>query len=93
LRHFQIRGNCGVPTSAKAAVVNITAVGPVGPGFLMAYPSGTPGPAASYLNYDPAHGSALANGGVVALSSLGNDLAIVSSGSTHVIVDVFGYFE
>jgi len=91
-RNFQIRGNCGVPTSAKAVAVNITSVGSGGQGFLTVYPSGGSMPAASYLNFDPSQG-ALANGGIVALSTLPDDLAITSANSTHVIIDVFGYFQ
>jgi PKD repeat protein len=91
-RNFQIRGNCGVPTSAKAVAVNITSVGSAGPGYLIAYPSGGTLPAASYLTFDPGQG-ALGNGGIVALSTLANDLAVTSANSTHVIIDVFGYFQ
>jgi hypothetical protein len=91
-RNFQIRGNCGVPASAKAVAVNITSVGAAGPGFLIAYPSGGAMPAASYLNFDPSQG-ALGNGGIVALSTQSNDLAVTTANSTHVIIDVFGYFQ
>ena len=49
-------------------------------------------PPASYLNFDPGQG-ALGNGGIVALSTLPNDLAVTSANSTHVIIDVFGYFQ
>jgi len=91
-RNFQIRGNCGVPTSAKAVAVNITSVGSAGGGYLIAYPSGGTLPLASYLTFDPGQG-ALANGGIVALSTLPNDLAVTTSTSTHVIIDVFGYFQ
>lgn len=91
-RSFQIRGNCGVPLSAKAVAVNITTVGSAGPGHLIVYPSGGAAPAASYLNFDPGQG-ALGNGGIVALSTLPNDLAVASANGTHVIIDVFGYFQ
>ncbi len=91
-RSFQIRGNCGVPLSAKAVAVNITSVGSAGPGYLIAYPSGGTLPPASYLTFDPGQG-ALGNGGIVALSTQPNDLAITTSTSTHVIIDVFGYFQ
>lgn len=91
-RNFQIRGNCGVPLSAKAVAVNITTVGSAGGGHLIVYPSGGAAPAASYLNFDPGQG-ALANGGIVALSTLADDLAVTSANSTHAIIDVFGYFQ
>lgn len=91
-RNFQIRGNCGVPLSAKAVAVNITSVGSAGGGYLVAYPSGGTLPLASYLTFDPGQG-ALGNGGIVALSTLPNDLAVTTANSTHVIIDVFGYFQ
>jgi hypothetical protein len=91
-RNFQIRGNCGVPTSAKAVAVNITSVGSAGGGYLVAYPSGGTPPLASYLTFDPGQG-ALGNGGIVALSTQSNDLTVTTSTSTHVIIDVFGYFQ
>lgn len=91
-RNFQIRGNCGVPLSAKAVAVNITTVGAAGGGYLAAYPSGSALPLASYLTFDPGQG-ALGNGGIVALSTLPDDLAVTTANSTHVIIDVFGYFQ
>ncbi|HWM89304.1 MAG TPA: S8 family serine peptidase [Thermoanaerobaculia bacterium] len=91
-RNFQIRGNCGVPLTAKAAAVNITTVGAAGGGYLVAYPSGSALPLASYLTFDPGQG-ALGNGGIVALSTLPKDLTVTTANSTHVIIDVFGYFQ
>lgn len=91
-RNFQIRGNCGVPLSAKAVAVNITTVGAAGGGYLVAYPSGGALPLASYLTFDPGQG-ALGNGGIVALSTLPDDLTVTTANSTHVIIDVFGYFQ
>ncbi len=92
-RIVQIRGNCGIPPSAKAAVVNLVSVAPAGPGFLSAYAAGTPFPGTSTLNFDPSLG-ALANGAIVPLGTNGSDLTITSGVSgTHLIVDVFGYFD
>lgn len=90
-RAFQIRGNCGVPSSAKAVAVNITSTDSTGPGFLAAYSAGSSLPAASYLNF--VNGDTFANGGIVMLSAAGEDLAIAASTGTQVIVDVYGYFE
>ncbi|MES1240365.1 MAG: PKD domain-containing protein [Acidobacteriota bacterium] len=91
-RNFQIRGNCGVPLGAKAVAVNITTVNAAGGGYLAAYPSSIALPLASYLTFDPGQG-ALGNGGIVALSTLPDDLAVTTANSTHVIIDVFGYFQ
>jgi serine protease len=92
-RAFQIRGNCGVPTTAKAAVINLVAVAPAGPGFLTAYAAGTPYPGTATLNFDPSQG-VLGNGAVVPLGTTANDLTITAGVSaTHLILDVFGYFD
>lgn len=91
-RNFQIRGNCGVPLTAKAAAVSVTTVDQAGQGFLAVYPSGTSHLGASFLNYTAGQG-ALANGGIVALSTLPDDLAITTANATNVIVDVYGYFQ
>src|SRR5437763_13617875 len=48
-RNFPVVGvwNCGVPTDAKAAALNVTAVGPTLEGFLKIWPYNTPLPAVS----------------------------------------------
>jgi PKD repeat protein len=93
VRNFQIQGNCGVPVGAKAAMLNIAAITPSGQGNLMPFASGTPVPAASILNFHPNQGP-LANGTIVPLSTSSDDLSLLANiSSTHVIVDVFGYFQ
>ena len=92
-RAFQVQGNCGVPAGAKAAMLNVVVVGPAGNGHLNLYPSGTPLPLASSLNYTTSLGN-LANGLIVPLSTQADDVNITAAvSSTHVIVDVFGYFQ
>jgi PKD repeat protein len=96
-RALQIRGNCGIPSDAQAAMVNVTVVGPTSNGYVLAYPSGTTRPLASTINF-PAGEPAEANGTIVPLSqTLPNDLsifALLSGGATtHVVIDVFGYFR
>ena len=41
----------GVPSTASAVVLNVTATGGTGTGFLTVYPSGVPRPEASNVNY------------------------------------------
>lgn len=92
-RAIQVQGNCGIPIGAKAAVLNVVALAPSAQGHLNLYPSGIPLPLASTLNYHPAQGNT-ANGTIVPLSTQANDVAITNAvSSTHVIVDVFGYFQ
>lgn len=92
-RSFQIQGNCGVPVGAKAVMANLVAFSPVGPGHLIAFPSGTALPASSTVNYHTNQGNT-AVGTIVPLSTAADDLsvrAVVSD--THLILDVFGYFQ
>jgi len=92
-RDFAVRGNCGVPTSAKAVSLNVTITGATTTSFLTLWPSGGARPVVSTINFtqnDPA----LANGAIVGLSTNANDLSVFNSGgNVHVILDVTGYFQ
>jgi uncharacterized repeat protein (TIGR01451 family) len=91
--YFAYGGPCGVPGTAKAIAVNVAVTQPTETGNLKLYPYGLPVPVVSTINY--AAGQTRGNNAVVSLNEFG-DLAIrVSqpSGTVHVILDVFGYFE
>lgn len=92
-RDFAIRGNCGVPSTAKAVSLNVTVTGATTASFLSLWPSGATRPVVSTINFtqnDPA----LANGAIVGLSTNTNDLSVFNSGgNVHVILDVTGYFQ
>ena len=92
-RSFEIAGACGVPAIARAVSANVTVTQPTAMGDLRLYPAGTPRPAVSTINYRP--GQTRANNFVLSLGSAG-DLAVrcdQASGTVHLILDVFGYFE
>ena len=92
-RNFQIRGFCGVPTSAKAVSLNVTITQATQPSYLTVWPSGLTQPVVSMINFE-ASDPALANGIIVGLSTNTQDLSVYnSSGNVHVIVDVTGYFQ
>ena len=92
-RNFQVRGFCGVPTSAKAVSLNVTVTGATQPSWLAVWPSGTARPGVSMINFE-ASDPALANGIIVGVSTATQDLSIYNNfGSVHVIVDVTGYFQ
>src|SRR5215472_7948967 len=58
-------GPCtGLPASAKAYSLNVTATNTAGPGFLKMYPQGGPAPVVSTLNY--VAGETVANAVVIA---------------------------
>ncbi len=92
-RNFAVRGNCAVPTSAKAVSLNVTITGATTASFLTLWPSGGARPVVSTINFtqnDPA----LANGAIVGLSTSAADLSVFNSdGNVHVILDVTGYFQ
>jgi uncharacterized repeat protein (TIGR01451 family) len=92
-RTFPLFGRCGIPATARAVSVNLTATGPTTAGHLRLYPAGAVLPTVSAVNY--VAGMTRANNAVVPLNGLG-ELAVYcsqSSGTTHFVLDVNGYFE
>ena len=85
-------GHGGVPpTGVEAVAVNLTVVTPAASGFLTVFPSGSPRPLASAINFVP--GDVIANAAVVKLGAGGAMSIYNSTGATHVVVDVVGYFS
>ena len=90
---------CGVPNTAKAAVLNVTLVSPSLDGFLSIWPFNTTPPLVSTINA-AAGEPAIANGAIVPLTTTDPSFNIsliygtaVSGGTAHVILDVTGYFQ
>jgi hypothetical protein len=89
---FIVTGANGIPTTVNGLAVNLVAVNPAGGGFITAYPcssTSTPVPASSTINYRP--GGTIANGAIIAPSADGG-ICVLSSQTTHVIIDTTGYF-
>ncbi len=78
-----------VPADAIALVVNVTATSVNEGGHLTAFPAGGAQPGTSTVNTDAA-GQDRAATTIVPVSPLGLD--VFASSTTHVIVDVFGWF-
>ncbi|MGN6185725.1 MAG: hypothetical protein ACTHQM_18980 [Thermoanaerobaculia bacterium] len=92
-RNFQVRGLCGVPTTAKAVSLNVTVTQATAPSWLAVWPSGGSRPNVSMINFE-ASDPALANGIIVGVSASAQDLSVYNNfGSVHVIIDVTGYFQ
>jgi CSLREA domain-containing protein len=94
--NFILAITCEVPVTARALALNVTAVGPTHDGHLRLYPAGTEAPLASALNF--AAGRARANTmllplGVTSLVTVRVDMPPGSTGTVHLVLDVFGYFE
>jgi hypothetical protein len=93
-RVLVVADRCGIPSSAKAVSLNVTAVAPVAPGNLRFYPGDATAPNVSSLNF--AAGLTRANNAIVMLASSGSAtlaFKISSTASVRVVIDVNGYFE
>ncbi len=85
--------DCGIPESASAAEVSVTAVTPLGSGFARVAPNDGSNPTSAFINYRS--GVGITNTGTVTLAASDvRDLMIRNfGGSGHFIVDVQGYFS
>lgn len=84
-------GGCGIPTSAKAVSTTVTAVGAAGEGYVRSYPAGSSEPTATLLNYSKVNTGT--SGNLPIRSGSGKHLALKNHlSSTHLVVDVTGYF-
>jgi len=91
-RAFTITGKCFVPAGAKAVSLNVAVTAPTAAGNVRLFPTGGAVPMVSMVNY--ATGQTRTNNAVVGLSGTGRlTVHVEPSGSTHVILDVNGYFE
>jgi hypothetical protein len=88
---LQVSGRGGVPASGVSAVVmNVTVTEPSASSFLTAWPTGSPRPNASNLNY--VAGQTVPNL-VVAKVGTGGKVSLFNlSGNTHVVADVVGWY-
>jgi hypothetical protein len=94
-RTFTIKGFCGIPSTAQAGVLNVTVVTPTSSGYLTLWPAGGTKPIVSTINWAVGE-PAIANGAIVPLASFASlDLSVFNgtTGSTHVVLDVTGYFQ
>jgi hypothetical protein len=94
-RALVVTGRCSIPTDAKALAVNVTVVNAPAIGDLRLFPSDSPPPATSVINFMP--GRTRANNAVVMLASSGSGAFSVRNDtpglSVDVVVDVNGYFK
>ncbi len=86
-----VRGAGGVPATADAVILNVTATDGTANSFITAYPSGGAVPTASNVNF--AAGQTIPNLVTVKLGADGKVAFANNSGSVHVIVDVVGYYD
>ncbi len=85
--------DCGLPAAPAALVMNTTVVDPLAPGYLTVFMTGRPRPLAASLNY--ATGQIVNNQmiAVMSLSGQSGGFSLYSYATTHVVIDVVGYFD
>jgi hypothetical protein len=88
-RNFPLSGNCGIPATAQAYALNMTVVPQGTLGFLSAWPAGSPQPGSSTLNAPT--GTITSNMAIVPAGT-GGSISVIVTNSTHLIIDVNGYF-
>lgn len=81
----------GIPATAKALSVNVTAVSPATAGHAKVWAGGSPEPTSSRINF--AAGKNIANEMIVPIGGDGNIQLKNFAGNTHYVFDVTGYFE
>jgi hypothetical protein len=87
----QVSGLAGVPSGAKAVVINLTGVLPTAPTFLTVFPNSQPFPLVSDLDQVP--GDVGANLAVATLSPSGTIEILNDTGRIDVVVDVLGWYS
>jgi murein DD-endopeptidase MepM/ murein hydrolase activator NlpD len=87
----QVAGQGGVPaTGVSGAVLNLTVTNPTSQGYLTVYPTGTPAPVTSSLNFRG--GQTIANRVITGLGTGGKVTIYNGFGKSDVVVDVSGWF-
>jgi hypothetical protein len=89
-RRLKIAGTNGVPADARAVTLNVTAVSPSASAYLTVFPAGAARPTASNLNFSA--GTTVANAVTVGLGSDGSIDLFNYAGTTHVLVDIAGWY-
>jgi Tol biopolymer transport system component len=91
---FDLHGVCGIPATALAVALNVTAVQGSGPGHLTLYPGDAEPPLASAISFQA--GQTRASNAILALANDGTLAAlptITGGGTVHLVLDVVGWFE
>ncbi len=89
--YLQIAGLNGIPADATAVALNVTVTQPTAAGYIAAAPAGTL-PNSSTVNF--LAGQTVPNGAIVRIGDFGSiTLRNSSIGTTHLVVDVTGYYK
>jgi beta-mannanase/chitodextrinase len=89
-RCFTVAGQAGIPMDATGVLVNLTAIGPTGQGWLTLFPNGQAVPGTSTLNF-AASQFAIANNATVRIGTNGQVCVNAGQTGTNVLLDAVGY--
>lgn len=95
-RTFAIPGICGIPSSVKALMLNVTAIGSTANGNISLWPADLGKPTTSVLNFTT--GVTRANNAIAVLATDGTgglsaQAFVADGGTVHLVLDVVGYFQ
>ncbi len=88
---FAVTGKLGIPSTANAVVLNLTAVRTTGTGFVTGWPSDENQPGSSNLNVREV-GINIANLAVLPLRTPSGEISLFTLGGAHLLADTSGYF-
>ena len=91
-RAFGIAGQCGVPADASAVALNVTVTNPTSAGHLTIYPGTGVEPGTSTVSFSAGRTRAN-NASINLIDGLLTVFDHQESGTTHLIIDVSGYFR
>jgi YVTN family beta-propeller protein len=86
-----VAGRAGVPATATAVALNVTATETTAPGFVTVWPAGLPRPEASNLNVEHV-GQTIPNLVIVPVGE-GGAVDVFTQAATHLVVDVIGAWQ
>lgn len=86
---------CGIPVGARALAANVTVIAPTNAGYVTLYPGNYPQPITTTVNFTA--GITRSNHLVLPLATTGAGTlaalaSIAGNGSTHLVIDVSGYY-
>lgn len=93
-RVFKATGQCGIPATARALMVNLTVINPPAAGHLKVFPGNAAPSTSTVISFSA--GLNRANNAAVMLSSSGSGALGIDNTAgvpVHLAIDVFGYFQ
>ena len=88
---FAVTGELGIPSTANAVVLNLTAVRSTARGFVTGWPSDETQPGSSNLNVSGPSEN-IANLAVLPLRMPSGRISLFTLGGSHLLADTSGYF-